>query len=28
LHSVANSDNNPQIRTVSRQVLSRVSEIQ
>ena len=28
LHSVANSDHNPQIRTVSRQVLSRVSEIQ
>jgi hypothetical protein len=28
LHSVANSDNNPKIRTVSRQVLSRVSEIQ
>jgi hypothetical protein len=28
LHSVANSDNNPQIRTVSREVLSRVPEIQ
>ena len=28
LHSVANSDNTPHIRTVSRQVLSRVSEIQ
>jgi len=28
LHSVATSDHNPQIRTVSRQVLSRVSEIQ
>jgi hypothetical protein len=28
LHTVANSDQNPQIRTVSRQVLSRVPEIQ
>lgn len=28
LHTVANSDRNPQIRLVSRQVLSRVSEIQ
>jgi hypothetical protein len=28
LHTVANSDHNPQIRTVSRQVLSRVPEIQ
>jgi Putative zinc-finger len=28
LHSVANSDQNPHIRTVSRQVLSRVPEIQ
>jgi HEAT repeats len=28
LHSVANSDRNPQIRLVSRQVLSRVPEIQ
>jgi len=28
LYSVANSDNNPQIRTVSRQVLNRVPEIQ
>jgi hypothetical protein len=28
LHSVANSDHNPQIRTVSREVLSRVPEIQ
>jgi anti-sigma factor RsiW len=28
LHSVANSDRNPQIRLVSRQVLSRVSETQ
>jgi anti-sigma factor RsiW len=28
LYSVANSDRNPQIRTVSRQVLSRVPEIQ
>ena len=28
LHSVANSDENPYIRTVSRQVLSRVPEIQ
>ena len=28
LHSVANSDRNPQIRLVSRQVLRRVSEIQ
>ena len=28
LHSVANSDHNPQIRTVSRQVLSHVPEIQ
>ena len=28
LHSVANSDQNPQIRNVSRQVLSRVPEIQ
>jgi len=28
LHTVANSDQNPHIRTVSRQVLSRVPEIQ
>jgi anti-sigma factor RsiW len=28
LHTVANSDQNPQIRTVSREVLSRVPEIQ
>ena len=28
LHTVANSDHNPQIRTVSREVLSRVPEIQ
>jgi len=28
LHTVANSDRNPQIRLVSRQVLSRVTEIQ
>jgi hypothetical protein len=28
LHTVANSDRNPYIRTVSRQVLSRVPEIQ
>jgi len=28
LHSVANSDQNAQIRTASRQVLSRVPEIQ
>jgi hypothetical protein len=28
LHTVANSDRNPQIRLVSRQALSRVSEIQ
>jgi len=28
LHTVANSDQNPQIRTVSRQVLSRVPEMQ
>jgi hypothetical protein len=28
LHTVANSDHNPQIRTVSRAVLSRVPEIQ
>jgi len=28
LHTVANSDQSPQIRTVSRQVLSRVPEIQ
>lgn len=28
LYSVANSDQNPQIRNVSRQVLSRVPEIQ
>jgi len=28
LHSVANSDHNPQIRTVSREVLSRAPEIQ
>jgi hypothetical protein len=28
LHSVANSDHNPQIRTVSREALSRVPEIQ
>jgi hypothetical protein len=28
LYSVSNSDENPQIRNVSRQVLSRVSEIQ
>ena len=28
LHSVANSDRNPQIRLVSRQVLSRVPDIQ
>jgi hypothetical protein len=28
LHSVANTDQNPYIRTVSRQVLSRVPEIQ
>ncbi len=28
LHTVANSDHNPQIRTVSRQALSRVPEIQ
>jgi hypothetical protein len=28
LHSVANTDVNPYIRTVSRQVLSRVPEIQ
>jgi len=28
LYSVSNSDNNPQIRTVSRQVLSRVPDIQ
>jgi len=28
LHTVANSDQNPHIRTVSREVLSRVPEIQ
>jgi hypothetical protein len=28
LHTVANSDHNPEIRTVSRQALSRVPEIQ
>jgi hypothetical protein len=28
LHTVANSDRNPRIRTVSREVLSRVPEIQ
>jgi len=28
LHTVANSDRNPQIRLVSRQALSRVPEIQ
>jgi hypothetical protein len=28
LHTVANSDQSPQIRTVSRQVLRRVPEIQ
>jgi hypothetical protein len=28
LHTVANSDHSPQIRTVSREVLSRVPEIQ
>ena len=28
LYSVSNSDDNPQIRNVSRQVLSRVPEIQ
>jgi hypothetical protein len=28
LHTVAHSDRNPQIRLVSRQVLSRVSEVQ
>jgi len=28
LHSVANTDQNPHIRNVSRQVLSRVPEIQ
>jgi hypothetical protein len=28
LHTVANSDHNPQIRTVSREVLSRVPQIQ
>jgi len=28
LHTVANSDRNPQIRLVSRQVLSKVPEIQ
>jgi len=28
LHSVANSDHNPQLRTVSREVLSRVPQTQ
>jgi len=28
LHTVANSDENPHIRTVSRQVLSRVPQFQ